>query len=203
MCIFSAPSMPKDNSAEIARQREEARQADIRAGRENIDSAFSRFDDPFYNNIQTTYQDYFFPQVDQQFADTSKKLKLRLAGAGNLNSGAGAQQIGKLTQQYDLQRADLANKALDAANSYRTRVEGERGDLYNLNASSADPASIAVQAASRAGPLLTPPSPSPIGSLFADFLNNAAIGVAAESKGYPGFRTGLFDSSKSAQRIVN
>src|SRR3990167_9060937 len=138
MCIFSAPSIPRDNSADIARQREEQRQADIKAGRTNIDQAFTRFDDPFYDNITNTHNQFYMPQIDKQYADATKKLKLRLAGAGNLNSGAGAAKIGDLTEVYDLQRADLANKAFDASNRYRQQVEGERSDLYSLNASSAD-----------------------------------------------------------------
>lgn len=202
MCVFSAPKPPVDNSAALAQQREAARQADIREGRTKIDDAFSRFDDPFFDNIRTSHEDFLFPQIDQQYADATRRLKLKLAGAGTLNSGAGAQNLGRLTENFNLQRTGIANQAFDASNRHRQLVENERSDLYNLNTSSADPAAIAVQAASRAGPLLTPPSASPISNVFADFINNLSFGLQARNKDFSGLTSGLFKPDKSAQRII-
>lgn len=203
MCVFSAPKPPKDNSAEIARQREEERQQRIREGREKIDAAFSRYDDPYFEGVQRDYQNFYLPQVDDQYRRTREKLVLGQARTGNLNSGAGARKIGDLTESYQKQRASYANQALDLAHQYRQGILDTKDELYSQNRSAADPASIAVDAASRAGALATPPSASPIGAVFNDFLNSAALGVAAERKGFPGFQTGLFKPDpNNSQQIV-
>jgi len=203
MCVFSPPSPPKDNSAELARQREDKRVADIRAGRGSIDEAFARFDDPYFAGVTDDYQDFYFPQVDQQYQDARRKLTLGLARSGNLNAGAGARQIGDLTEKYNTQRQGFASRALDDTNRYRQQIDAAKGDLFQQNAAAADPAAIAVDAASRAGTFAAPPSASPIGALFNDFLSTSLpIGVAAEARGLPGFRTGLFKPSKS-ETIVN
>lgn len=196
MCIFSAPSPPKDNSAELARQREEERQARIDEGRGEIDEAFKPFDDTYFSGVEKTYSDYYTPQIDDQYADARKKLVLALSRTGNLNAGAGAQQLGSLKQKYDTQSTAYANQARDQANEYRGKIENEKSDLYAQNRSAADPAAIAVDAASRAGTLSTAPSASPIGALFSDVLSNIATGIAAERQGYRGLNTGLFSPKK-------
>lgn len=191
MCIFSAPSIPKDNSAELARQREEERQRKIDEGRASIDTAFAPFDDNYYQGVQKTYSDFYLPQVDDQYREAREKLTLALAGTGNLTSGSGAKTLGKLSSVYDTQRTAYANRAFDLANDYRRQVTDEKNNLYSQNNAAADPAAIAVDAASRAGSL-SAPSADPIGALFSDVLGNVATGIRAERAGYRGFNTGLF-----------
>ena len=49
-------SAPRDNSAELARQAEVARQNRITTGQTYIDRAFDQYNDDFYNNYQQTLQ---------------------------------------------------------------------------------------------------------------------------------------------------
>jgi hypothetical protein len=199
------PKPPKDNSAELARRQEEKRQADILAGRGKIDEAFAGFNDPFYSGIEKAYGEYYFPQLDRQFQDANEKLKLKLASAGLLNSGKGAELLGDLQETYGIQRGQIASGAIDRRNQVRGDVERAREDLFALNQSAADPAAIAVQAQSRAGSLQAPRGYDPIGNAFADFIGNLAIPVAAERRGYPGTGTGIFapkGSGKGSQRVV-
>lgn len=180
MCLGSKP--PKDNSAEIARQEEEARQARIKQGQSAIDTEFAQFDDPFFTNYQNNYTGYYIPQVEDQYQKAREKLTLKLAGSGNLNAGAGADALGDLRSQYELRRGDITNQALDAVNQRKNEIEGIRSDLYNQNRASADPAAAATLAASRSGGLVTPPAYTPIGDLFGNLLQNYAINVAAGSR---------------------
>jgi len=204
MCVFSAPSIPKDNSAELARQREAERQRKIDEGRASIDKAFAPYDDGYFTGVQKTYSDFYLPQVDDQYRDAREKLTLALSGTGNLTSGAGAKQLGKLQSKYDTQRTSYANRAYDLANDYRSKVDNEKNELYAQNRASADPAAVGVEAASRAGSLSAAPSASPIGGLFSDVLNNVATGIRAEREGYRGFNTGLFErKTGDSQRIVH
>ena len=84
MCIFGAAKPAQDNSAELARKKEEERQARITEGRTKIDEAFSRFDDPYFTGVRKTYQDYYLPDVDQQYRDARKQTTLAQARSGNL-----------------------------------------------------------------------------------------------------------------------
>lgn len=199
MCM----STPKDNSAEIARQAELERQRKITEGRQAIDQSFAGFDDSFYNQLSTGYQDYYLPQVDQQFNNARKKLIFSLARAGNLNASAGSSQLGDLKRKYEESKALIGNEAFNRAQQARADVERNKGDLYSQLSASADPASAAAAATARASALTAPPSYSPIGDIFASFLNTAATGVAAEKAGYPGFNTGLFSPKKSSVSVVN
>lgn len=202
MCMFSAPAIPRDNSAELARQREAQRQARISEGREKIDEAFSRFDDPFFAGVQKDFEDFSFPEIDDQFNTARRKVTLGLARSGNLNSGSGARTLGDLNERLQTERVNAANSALDQTQQFRQQIEGAKNDLFAQNITAADPASIAAQAASRAGTFAVAPAPSPIGQLFVDFINTAATGVAAERNGFRGFNTGLFSPKSDAVRVV-
>lgn len=204
MCFFSAPAPAQDNSAQIAAEREAKRQQDIAAGRARIDEAFGQFNDPYYQGVEKSYTDYYNPQVDSQYEDAQRKLKLNLARTGNLNSGSGARQLGDLTRAYTDQRTAISGQAIDQANKQRGTVEQTKGELYNQNTSAADPAAAAASAAARVGTLSSPQSFSPLSALFASFFDNAATNVAAESRGYPGYGTGLFALPKTGTaKVVN
>ena len=152
MCFFSAPAPAQDNSAQIAAEREAKRQQDIAAGRSRIDEAFGQFNDPYYQGVEKSYLDYYNPQVDSQYEDAQRKLKLNLARTGNLNSGSGARQLGDLTRAYTDQRTAISGQAIDQANKQRGTVEQTKGELYNQNTAAADPAAAAASAADCAAP---------------------------------------------------
>jgi len=201
MCLPSA-SVPKDNSAEIARQEEAARQARITEGEAKIGEAFGQFDDPFYASREKSYTDYYFPQLEEQYNDARRKLVLSLAGSGNLNSGSGAGEMADLTKAFETQRSTTAGSALDFGNTTRSNVEAARQELIAQNRAAADPSAAASSAMARAGVLTPLPAFSPLGDIFASLISSAAIPLAAESKGYPGFKTGLFSADSSAVRTV-
>lgn len=169
MCKSKAP---KDNSAEIARQQEAARQARIRTGQSNIDQAFSGFDDNFYQGYQDQYTGYYNPQLEDQYGDAVKRLTLQLAQSGNLTGSAGANQFGDLEEYYNQQRLALTNRALDAVNTLRGNIDNKKSQLYADNRAAADPGS-ASSAAASAVQYLQPTAPSsPLANVFSDFFSN-------------------------------
>lgn len=170
MCMGG--STPKDNSAEIARAEEAARQEKIKQGTSAIDSAFTGFNDDFYNNYQTQYSDYYNPQLNDQYGDATKKLTLQLARTGNLTGSTGAEQLAKLQQYYDTQKTAMTNQAITAANTLRGNVDTKKSQLYQDNRASADPGN-ASSAAAAAAQYLQPSAPTtPLADMFTDFLNN-------------------------------
>jgi hypothetical protein len=202
MCL--TPDPPKDNSAEIARQEEEARQAKIRTGRASIDKNFGQFNDPYFKKVGADYSGAYMPDLEDQYSHARKKLILSLARSGNLNASAGAKQMGNLDESYQKNRVLISDRALAAEKAARANVEGARSELYSQLSASADPSAAATSAAARVAALSAPPVYSPLGDLFANFLNSTSNAVAAERAGYPGLKTGLFSAPKnSSQTIVS
>lgn len=196
MCL-GGPSIPKDNSAEIARRKEEERKAKIAEGRASIDEQFNDFDDAYFGQVSQDYQDYYFPQLEDQYDDARRKATLRLASKGGLNTSAGARSMGDLAELYQKNRTLIGDRSIAAGNSARSDVENARNDLYAQNRAAADPSAAASSAVARAGTLQSAPSYNPLGAVFADFINNVGTGLAAERNGYKGFNTGLFNNSNS------
>lgn len=187
------------DAAAQARAAEEARQARIRAGTDTINQTFEKFDKPYYEGITKASNDYYLPQVDQQYNEARNKLVLALGGRGILNSSEGAKQIGKISEDYNRKRTAYSDQGVNLANDYRGKVEQNRGELLNQLSASADPAAAAASASARADMLTAPPSFSPIGDLFSNLARYGATGIMAERAGYPGFRTGLFNNATSGQ----
>lgn len=183
MCIF--PKAPKDNSAEIARQQEAARQAKIAQGRERIDASFQPFTDDFFDNRSREYLEYQQLQLQQQYEQARRKLMLGLP-QGALTSSAGARSMSDLNRINQQKMSEIGAAAQDFGQQERNRVAQAREELMALNTGSVDPADLAVQAANRAGSFMQAPKFSAIGDVFSNFLNTAATGVALQKQGYPG-----------------
>lgn len=166
-------SPPRDNSAEIARQQEAERQARIAEGQGKIDEQFVGFNDDFYNNYQNTHNEYYYPQLDDQYTDARKRLTLQLARTGNLTSSAGANQMGDLQEYYNDQRTGITNQGINAMNDLRANIDATKTQLYNDNRSAADPGSAAAAAASAASNLQPGRPDSPLANVFASFFQSA------------------------------
>jgi hypothetical protein len=164
----------RDDSADRARAEEVAREARIREGQGRIDAAFTQFDDPFYAGVTKAYNDYYTPQFDQQYTEALRKLQLGLAGSGGLESSAGIKKIANFNELANNQRTTIANSAVDAANKQKQAIEAERATLYDQNRAAADPSAAAANATTQAGLLSAPQTYSPLGDVFASFLNTAA-----------------------------
>ena len=205
MCFGGGKKPPKDNSAELARQEEEARQARIQAGESNIDAQFSQaFSPDYFNNYQTSYEGAYTPDLTDQYQDARKKLTYALSRSGNLTSSSGAEKIGALKGREVSERAAIRNRAMSAVNDLKSRVEHQRNDLYGMNRSAADPSSAAARAAAATGSLQASPTYSPLGDVFASLLNSGTQQLAMESTGrYPGLRTGLFNNDVNSGSVVS
>lgn len=175
--IFGGGSQPApvvDNSAEIARKQEEERQAAILEGKGRIDTAFSRFTPEYYGGIKQSYLDYYNPQLEKQYKDALENLTYSLARSGNALSSTSSEQKGDLFGAYEDKRREITDRAAQAAANARAQVESQKSNLYGLNSSSADPALAASRASAAAVDLEAPQTYSPLGDVFASFINTAA-----------------------------
>jgi hypothetical protein len=125
MCLGSKP--PKDNSAEIARQNEEARQAKILAGQKSIDDTFGgTFNDGYFDKLASDYESYYNPQLVSQYDDALKELTFQTARGGNAESTAANDLFAKLEKQKQDAATKIANDARAAAGKARGDVAAEK-----------------------------------------------------------------------------
>lgn len=158
---------------------EEERQGRIREGKAGIDTAFQQFDPTYYQNYQNTVKDYYTPDVNRQYDLAKDKMIATLAGRGTLESTVGASKFGELEGTRTGALAEVGNKAVDASNELKSKVEGAKTNLYQLNANVADPSLAASQASGAAASIVAPQTLSPLGSVFANVLNG--IGTVNKS----------------------
>jgi hypothetical protein len=201
MCL--TPSIPQDNSGQQAQQAEQQRQNNITAAQGGIDSAFSGFNDDYFNNYQKSYTNAYDPLVDQQYNDARKSVSLALARTGNLNSSYGADELAKLDAADKTQMANVASNATTATNALKSNVQSNKSNLYGLAQTAGDPGTVAAQAPAIASTLDTPVAVSPLADLFSSFTNLASNAATAEQNGFYGTGTGLFAPPARPSTYIN
>lgn len=177
-----SPRIPEDNSAQLAREEEQTRQARIRQGASTINQRFdSAFDPSYFQGAQQSVMDAYQPQIDRQFGQANRQVRSGLASRGILESTAGGRQLGDLLRSYGDARTDLANRSVDFANQQRSEVERQRQNLLAQNQVAADPSqasTLATAAASAVQP--TAPALS-FGDIFAGAINTAGNAIQYRS----------------------
>jgi hypothetical protein len=124
-------------AADRARQQEVDRQNRINSGMGAINGAFTPFNDEYYANKTKAYNDYYTPQLAQQYDDSQKALKLQLSANGLGGSSAGAFGLSRLAKDYANQQAGISDQAAGYANQTRSDVQGMKNQLVSqLNATS-------------------------------------------------------------------
>lgn len=184
------------------KKQEKERKANIAAGRDKIDSAFSNFNDGYYGGYQQDYLDFYNPQLDKQFGDTNRSLTYALAGRGLLNSSVGAESIGDLFKKYTDEKSNVTGAAQDAANSLKGNVESTKSNLYTLNESASDPQTVANRAIGEASAIAAPNSYTPLQDVFASALTPWATYTTAANNSTRSSGSGYRPASSSSYAVV-
>lgn len=166
------------------------------------ENAPGEFNDGYFSNIGQAFRDYYLPQVDTQYQDAVRAIKV---GSPSLNSSAFARKEGKLTQDYERSKTDVADRALSAEGDARANVESSRNQILAAVRAGAGAEEAAASATNSARALKAPPVYSPIGDLFSRYLNTAANATVADNLGYqqtPLSLNTLFSRPGSALRTV-
>ncbi len=203
------PSIPNDKSGNVAQRLEDRRAQRVEAGQERIDKRFDKFDPKFYGNYREDYLDNYNPQLDTQFDDASKVLKYDLARSGVLDSSTGINAFGKLTDEYAKNKQQIASDALGAVNALKNSISTAKTSLMNTNLAAADPGNAAATAASTASSLGVPQTYSPLGQVFAGFVNGydayrrGQDNALPEGPRYDPLRTPGVTSGSGSGTVVN
>lgn len=166
-------------ASDQARADEAARQAMITGNRGKVDQAFAGFDDNFYGTAAKKYTDAYLPQLEDDRMKSIDKLKAALAGRGMLESTVGVNQFADLEKTAANERAAIASRGSDFANSIRERVGSSKNALYDSATSAADPQGFAARATGEATNLVNLGGVVPFGQPTAYGSQSEANGVAA------------------------
>lgn len=161
---------PPRSTQEQIKADEERRQLRIREGQTGIDDAFSQFDDDYFAQYADDYTGNYFPQLEDQFADSQAKLIASLARRRMLESTSGANVLADLSEENNKRRTQIADEAESAKQDFRGNVERAKSDLYALNSASADPDAIGNRAVAEATSLVQKPTFTPLGDVFASIV---------------------------------
>lgn len=192
--------------AAIARADEQARQASVRAGTQQINDTFGQFDDAFYTKQRQNFLDFSLPQLEDQYGKAQRSLTFALARDGNLDSSARGYQFGELQKQYDTNRTALADQGQTYANQARSNVEDARANLITTLNATGDATGAANSAIARSAALAQPQGYSAIGDLFGAFTSGLATQAqlernAALTGANPRYNTGLFGASSGSVKV--
>lgn len=202
------------SEAANARLEEQARQTEIRFGRELINTIFDgteenpRFGDEFFGKRRQSYIDFARPQLDQQHSEAKKQLIFTLARAGLVDSSVAGEQNAELARQYGIGLQNVTDKARESETNARNSIESARSDLMTTLQATGDATGAANSAIARAGALSREPAYSPVAQLFTDFTDGLSTQAALEraeaatGRDYARYRTGLFGTPTTAVKYT-
>jgi hypothetical protein len=166
--------------------QQKAHDAAVAQGRSAIDTAFQPFDQNYFKGVSTAYNNYYTPQLAEQYSIGRDSLTAALAGNDTLGSTAGANAMAQLQKARDTTQSDIASRGQDAANSAQATVNNAKTNLYGLNAAAADPLMAQEQATAQTGALVSPTSYPSLGNVFGSVLSPlASAGKAQAGAPYP------------------
>jgi hypothetical protein len=169
-----------------AAAQEAARQANITQGMGEIQNQFAGFTPQFFNQAATDYTAAVTPGMMRDYQTTKNNLTYSLARGGLLQSGAAVQRNASLSNQLSQNNSQITNNAQQQSNTLQANVNTQKANLVSQLESSADPSSIATQAAASASQLRAPSAIQPLGNLFSDWSQQYLAGMYGNSAAQPG-----------------
>ena len=121
------------------RRAADEREANIRAGMGDVDTAFASFDDPFYESRRQMVLDALVPDLEKQAKAAKRQITLNLADKGKLQSSSAARAFREFNEQQAAARTDVDQRAQAAVQRLKGNVLDERSRLYDAVRGSADP----------------------------------------------------------------
>lgn len=180
--------------AQLERQRQEEREANIRQGMADVDTGFAQFDDPFYDERRQSVVNALLPDLEKQKSKAQRDLTLSLAKSGQLQSSTAAKKARELAEQFKAGRTSIDEKAAGAVNSLKGDVLSERSRLYDTVRGSPDPRGTAAALSSASAQRFAEPSSVSFDSLGPIFQNLSAGIQAAEGARVSSERRRLADA---------
>lgn len=198
--IVAQQQQVAQQASEQMRADEAARQAMITGNRGKVDSAFAGFNDDFYRQAAERYTAANLPQLEDDRLKSLDQLKAALAGRGMLESTVGVNQFADLEKTAAQQRAAIAARGSDFANSIREKVGASKNSLYEAAGSAADPQGFAARATGEATSLVNLGGVVPFGqaTAYGSQSDGNAVGAPANSSVFGSILAPLVGAANSA-----
>lgn len=153
----------------------------------------------FYTNFNQSILDYYQPQEAQQYTDARSNLGYTLARAGQLNSSTADMDVAKLSQEDQMNQAQIASQADQQTANLRTQIANDQQQAINQLYSTEDP-SVAANAAQNmvANAQLTTPDLNPAGAMFAPIYAGVGNAISGFTNPYSYITTGSQQAAPKA-----
>ena len=202
MCLGGGSNRAMEEEYQRQLAEEEARQGRITQGKENIDAAFAGYGDDFYRGIAADYMNYATPQIDDQYVDAMKNLRIALDRSGLLQSSERIDRENDLKKQLAAQELAAARKGESIANAMRTNLANVKSNLLTQNASLADPTLIASTAANQIMANTQVPEYNPLTNLFANATEGLATQAQLEARNKNRYEMAQLFAPTDSSRII-
>lgn len=202
MCLGGGSNRAMEEEYQRQLAEEEARQARITQGKENIDAAFAGYGDDFYRGIAADYMNYATPQIDDQYVDAMKNLRIALDRSGLLQSSERIERENDLKKKLAAQELAAARKGESIANAMRTNLANVKSNLLTQNASLADPTLIASTAANQIMANTQVPEYNPLTNLFANATEGLATQAQLEARNKNRYEMAQLFAPTDSSRII-
>ena len=202
MCLGGGSNRAMEEEYQRQLAEEEARQGRITQGKENIDAAFAGYGDDFYRGIAADYMNYATPQIDDQYVDAMKNLRIALDRSGLLQSSERIDRENDLKKKLAAQELAAARKGESIANAMRTNLANVKSNLLTQNASLADPTLIASTAANQIMANTQVPEYNPLTNLFANATEGLATQAQLEARNKNRYEMAQLFAPTDSSRII-
>lgn len=167
-----------------ARTEEDARQARIAEGMEQIRAVFEGGTAPLMAQREQAQRDFYLPQLDRQKGRAKDDLTFALARAGLLNSSTAGERQADLGQDFALERGAALSRIASDISGRQTWMNQQRAAIEGGLRSSGDQTGATNQAlAAMTSFSQDRPTMAPLGHLFAgvsEGIGSAQRGAEAE-----------------------
>jgi hypothetical protein len=199
--IFGAPETPEDQYAK-AKADEEARQAEVDKGIDEIEDVFGQYGQDFYDKRSDAYMNYQAPQLKDQYKEGLKELQFALARGGRLNSSTEVAKKAGAAQDLEFQRQEMAGRAMQAAADSKGAVADAKEKMIKLNLANADPDLAASLSAAQSRLINQPAKYDQLTDVFGDITEGLASRQELENRRKIRDRINAFDQGSGSGTIV-
>lgn len=199
-----ASSGSSDGYARRAEQREMQRQRDIELGTQRVRNTFAnQFTPEYYEKIRKNFDDFYLPQMENQYQDARQGLVYQLARSGLSDSSVRSDKYGELNEQMALAKQQMQVKGEDYIQQRKMDVQRAQSNVLAQLQQSADAEGAARDAADAALTTSQVQGYDPLGQLFTDATWGLATQAELERSNNSRFNTGLFsnNSNKSGTNV--
>lgn len=187
-----------DGYARRAEQREQQRQSDIEQGTLRVRDTFAnQFTPDYYEKIRKNFDDFYLPQMENQYQDARQGLVYQLARSGLSDSSVRSDKYGELNEQMALAKQQMQVKGEDYIQQRKTDVQRAQTNVLGQLQQSADAEGAARDAADAALTTSQVQGYDPLGQLFTDATWGLATQAELERSNNSRFNTGLFSNNGS------